>query len=166
MFSIEVQLIGRHSNVIHIFTLLPLLHQSVSRNLLCKIDEVGRVAPWFNPLLLLDGLREERAPLQTRVSLVDLGPRNVVEQLFEIPDVRVEAGVVVGGSELKQLAKERDRAIHTHVLVSNDRLGSSLGLVGGRSKVLQDIHGLDAPVDIKRHASRSKVFLRGTKIVE
>lgn len=124
------------------------------------------MAPGLDALLLANGAGEERAPLQTRIRLVDLRPSRIVKQLAKVWYMRMEARVIVGRRQLDQLADKGNGSIHTHILVSNDGLGGRLGLIGRGAKVLEDEERLDTSVNVKGHVGCREVLLGCAKVVE
>lgn len=146
--------------------LLPLLHESVGFNLFVEVDQVSRVAPGLDALLLADSVGEESRPLYARVGLVDLSAGGVVNQLAEVANMRVEASVVVGSGQLNELSDVGDSSVDAHVLVADDGFGSGLSLIGGSTEVLEYMHGLNAAVDVKGHTGGGQVLLSSAEIME
>lgn len=143
----------------------PLLHEGVLDNFLIKVHQMSRMTPRLDSLLFLDSSREERAPLQARVRLINLSARQIVDQLSKVLDMRVESSIVVSSGQLDQLANVSDRTINSHILMANDSFSCGFGLISGCAKLLEDVESFDAPVDVEGHPRGGEVFFGSAEVV-
>lgn len=124
------------------------------------------MTPRLNLLLLANSRREPPAPFHPRISLIDLPPRRIKDQLPEILHMWMHTRVIIRRRKLDKLADVRNRAVNAHVLVADDSLGRGLGLVGCCAEFLQDLQRFDTAVDIEGHAGCSEVFVRGAEVMQ
>ena len=96
------------------------------------------MAPCLDLLCFANSVGKKCTPLDAEIGLVDLSASNVVDQFTKVLDIRMETGVVVGCGQLDELANIGDCSIKSHILVSDDRLGSCLSLICSSAEVLQD----------------------------
>lgn len=117
------------------------------------------MAPRLVRLLLADRAGEPGAPTPTRERSVDTITSSFIDPAAKILNAVVRPDVVVQCRKLDQLAEECDSTIYAHVLVANDGLRDSLGLISAAAEDLEHLHGLDSSVDVKRHPGRGEISL-------
>lgn len=75
-----------------------------------------------------------------------------MDNLPKVLYIWVLTHVIIDGSQLDQLAQKRNVSLRTEVLMTDDRLADSFGLVLGRAPVLKKVEGLETALKFEGEA--------------
>ena len=91
------------------------------------------MTPRLERLFAINGIRKASEPLQTRINLCDIHQSVGVNDVGDFLHVWMVARVIINGGELDDLSEKRNVSDCPEILVADDGLSDSFGLVLGGS---------------------------------
>lgn len=107
------------------------------------------MAPRLERFLSINSIRKASEPLQTRKSLRDICKSVRVNDVRNVLHVWMVAGVIIDSSQLDDLTQKGDVSDCAEILVADNGLGDSFGLVLGGSQLQEEVEGFEGSVELK-----------------